>query len=83
MHDDVGYNSCLKPFEVKQHLNNATRSHLASRISVVRLEKPVSNEPDWMKDMHFTQQIFLSLCFLILLYFALLKEKIHMPLLKH
>jgi len=49
-------NNCLKPFQLKQRLNEASKEQ-PSKIDwagyfTVRLRKVVSNVSDWMQDVH-------------------------------
>ena len=52
-----------------------TRSKLAGQFSNSNLKKIVSNVSQWTKEVHFNQQIFLSLKHPMLLHFVLLKQK--------
>ena len=53
-------NSCLKPFQLKQHLNNAHKDQVSKLIEQFKSKKIVSNVSGWMQEVHITKQIFPS-----------------------
>jgi len=69
-----------KPFQLKQHLNNAHKEQTSKSIEYLSLKKVVSKASGWIHELHFTKQIFLSLRHPMWLHFALLKRNGLIPL---